>query len=92
MNVDGEGNELFRELEKLGISPSMAKQLVAKHGHKRVKDIIQQTKTQKYANPAGYAIRALEQNWMVWSKSDMSGGSCDGLAYISGPFADFIKH
>ena len=93
MDLHGEEKELFSGLEKLGINPLKAKQLIAKHGYKRVNDVIQHTKNQKYANnPAGYVIRAIEQNWTVWSKSAEKGSSCDGQAYITGPYADFVEH
>ena len=93
VNCDGEKKaELFHELEKLGISLVKAKQLVAKYGHKRVSNVLKFTKSRECTNPGGYAICALEQNWMFWSKADERESSCDGQSYITGPFADFVEH
>jgi hypothetical protein len=79
VEIDGkEKEELSLRLEKLGISLFKAKQLVAKYGHKRVNDVLEHTRNQNCANPAGYAIRALEQNWMFWSKIDEWDSCCGG--------------
>jgi hypothetical protein len=92
VDIDGREIELFREFEKLGISLFKAKQLVVKYGFKRVSEVIQHTKSCECANPAGYAVRALEQNWAFWSKSDQRGSYGDVQSYVSGPFADYIEH
>lgn len=90
--LEVEQKELFRGLEKLGINAAKGKQLVAKYGHERVNDALQFTKSRECTNPAGYAIRALDQNWMFWSKSEVWDSCCDGQSYINGPYADFIEH
>ena len=93
VNFHGEvQEELFRGLEKFGINLAKAKQLIAKYGQKRVNEVLQFTKSRECTNPAGYAIRALEGNWMFWSKSHEWESCCDGQSYITGPYADFIEH
>ena len=88
-----EKKEILQSLGKLGIGYLKSKELIEKHGHKRVADVVQYTKDQDRKNPAGYIIRALGENWTFWSKStkdDYAYGN--GEAYITGKYAAFINH
>jgi hypothetical protein len=62
--------EILQSLGKLGIGYLKAQQLIEKHGHKRVTEVIQHAKDQDRKNPAGYIIRALAENWTFWSRSE----------------------
>jgi hypothetical protein len=88
-----EKKEILQSLGKLGIGYLKAKELIEKHGHKRVAEVVQHTKDQDRKNPAGYIIRALAENWTFWSKpakDDYAHGN--GEAYITGKYAAFINH
>jgi environmental stress-induced protein Ves len=88
-----EKKEILQSLGKLGIGYLKAKELVEKHGHKRVTEVVQHTKDQDRKNPAGHIIRALGENWTFWSKSmkdDYAYGN--GEAYITGKYAAFIQY
>ncbi len=70
-----------------------AKELIEKHGHKRVAEVVQHTKDQDRKNPAGYIIRALTENWTFWSKPEKDDYACgNGEAYITRKYAAFIQH
>ncbi|MEP6986769.1 MAG: hypothetical protein ABI970_14280, partial [Chloroflexota bacterium] len=76
-----------------GVEYLKAKQLIEKHGHKRVAEVVQHTKDQDRKNPAGYIIRALGENWTFWSKPIKDDYACgNGEAYITGKYAAFINH
>ena len=80
-----EKREILQSLEKSGIGYLKSKELIEKHGHKRVAEVIQHTKDQDRKNPAGYIIRALGENRTFRSKSakdDYAYGN--GEAYITG--------
>jgi hypothetical protein len=83
----------LQSLEKLGVNPFSAKQLIEKHGEKRIVEVIEHTIIRKPANPAGYVIRALKDQWTLCSKpANVDYAYQNGQAYITGPFADFIEH
>ena len=65
-----EKKEILQSLGKLGIGYLKEKELIEKHGHKRVAEVVQHTKDQDCKNPAGYVVRALAENWAFWSKLD----------------------
>jgi hypothetical protein len=89
----GEKENSLQSLEKLGINAFKAKQLIEKHGYKRVTEVVEHTIAQKPANPAGYVIRALKDKWVLWSKPDrLDYDPTNGQSYITGPLADFIEH
>ncbi len=94
MDIESEKKkEILQSLGKLGIGYPKAKELIQKHGHNRVVEVVQHTKDQDRKNAAGYIIRALEENWIFWSKSakdDYVYGN--GQAYITGKYAAFIQH
>ncbi len=88
-----EEKEILVSLGSLGIAYPKAKELIEKHGHKRITEVVQHTKDQDRKNPAGYIIRALTENWTFWSKpikDDYAYGN--GEAYITGKYAAFINH
>ncbi len=88
-----EKKEILQSLGKLGIGYLKAKELIEKHGHKRVAEVVQHTKDQHRKNPAGYIIRALAENWTFWSKSEKDNYPYDdGKRYITGKYAAFINH
>ncbi len=88
-----EKKEILQSLGKLGIGYLKAKELIEKHGHKRVAEVVQHTKDQDRKNPAGYIIRALAENWTFWSKPEKEDYACgNGMAYITGKYAAFINH
>ncbi len=88
-----EKKEILQSLGKLGIGYLKAKELIEKHGHKRVAEVVQHTKDQHRKNPAGYIIRALAENWTFWSKSEKDNYPYDdGKRYITGKYAAFIQH
>ena len=88
-----EKKEIFQTLGELGIGYLKAKELIEKHGNKRVAEVVKHAKDQECTNPAGYVIRALKENWTFWSKpakDDYAFGN--GEAYITGKYAAFINH
>ncbi len=88
-----EKREILQSLGKLGVGYLKSKELIEKHGHKRVAEVIQHTKDQDRKNPAGYIIRALGEDWTFWSKPEKEDyASGDGRAYITGKYAAFINH
>jgi hypothetical protein len=85
--------KILQSLGKLGINTFKANQLIKTYGYKRVAEVIEHTKARETAHPAGYVIRALEEHWTLWSKpASKDYAYQNGLAYITGPFADFIEH
>jgi hypothetical protein len=85
--------KVLQSLEKLGVNAFNAKQLIATYVHKRIAEVVEHTLTQKLANPAGYVIRALKDQWTLCSKpANADYAYQNGQAYITGPFADFIEH
>jgi hypothetical protein len=85
--------EILQSLGKLGISYFKAKELIEKHGYKRVDKVIKHSEDQKRTNPAGYVIRALEDNWSFYCAPEKEDYACgNGLAYITGKYAAFINH
>jgi hypothetical protein len=85
--------EMFQSLGKLGISYFKATQLIEKCGYDRINEAIRYSKEQKLKSPAGYIIRALEENWIFTTKSPQNDYACgDGTAYITGKYSAFIKH
>ena len=88
-----EKKEILQSLGKLGIGYLKATELIEKHGHKRVAEVVQHTKDQDRKNPAGYIIRALAENWTFWSKPEKNDYLYDyGKRYITGKYAAFIHH
>ncbi len=88
-----EEKEILVSLGNFGIGYPKAKELIEKHGTRRVVEVIKQVKDQNCKNVAGYIIRALQENWTFWSKpekEDYAWG--DGSAYITGKYAAFIQH
>jgi len=80
-------------LGKLGISLPKANQLIQKYGSERVLEVVNHAEDQNRKNPAGYVIRALADNWTLYSmpeKEDYGWG--DGTAYITGKYASFVEH
>ncbi len=88
-----EKKEILQSLGKLGIGYLKAKELIAKHGSKRVTEVVEHAKDQECTNPAGYIIRALGEKWTFWSKSRKDDYPYDdGKRYITGKYAAFIQH
>ncbi len=88
-----EEKELLVSLGIFGIAYPKSKELIEKHGHKRVAEVVKYTKDQDRKNPAGYIIRALAENWAFWSKPANDDYACgNGEAYITGKYAAFINH
>jgi hypothetical protein len=58
-----EKEEILQSLGKLGISYLKAKELIEKHGQKRIAEVVKHARDQECKNPAGYVIRALKENW-----------------------------
>ncbi len=88
-----EKKEILVSLGNFGVEYLKAKQLIEKHGHIRVAEVIQHTNDQDRKNPAGYIIRALEEKWTFWSKPEKDDYACgDGRTYITGKYAAFIQH
>ncbi len=88
-----EKKEILVALGNLGIEYLKAKQLIEKHGHGRVAEVIKHAKDQNCKNVAGYAIRALEEKWTFWSKPEKEDYPYDdGKRYITGKYAAFIHH
>jgi len=88
-----EKKEIVQSLGKLGIGYLKAKELIEKHGHKRVAEVAEHAQEQQCTNPAGYVIRALKENWTFWSKPIKDDYACgNGMAYITGKYAAFINH
>ena len=88
-----EKKEILQSLGKLGIGYLKEKELIEKHGHKRVAEVAEHAQDQTCTNPAGYVIRALKENWTFWSKPENDDYACgDGKAYITGKYATFINH
>jgi hypothetical protein len=94
--VDSESEKIeamLLSLGKLGIDSFKAKRLIEKYGCTRIAEAVQHSKNQARTNPAGYVIRALEENWTFATKparDDYAEGN--GLAYITGEYASFIEH
>jgi len=85
--------EILQSLGNLGISYFKATQLIEKHGYKRVAEVFAHAKEQECTNPAGYIIRALVEDWTLWSKPEKEDYAYgDGRAYITGKYAAFIQH
>lgn len=88
-----EDNDMLLSLKKLGINDLKAKQLIDKHGDQRVTEIIKFIADHECRNPAGYAIRALENNWTFLSAPVQDNYvSGNGEAYVKGKYAAFIQH
>ncbi len=88
-----EKKEILVSLGNFGVEYLKAKQLIEKYGHKRVAEVVEHTKDQDRKNPAGYIIRALEEKWTFWSKSEKEDYPYDdGKRYITGKYAAFIHH
>ncbi len=86
-----EKKEIFQSLRKLGIGYLKTKELIEKHGHKRVAEVIQHTKDQDRKNPAGYTFRHSQKighSGQKRRKKIMPAG----MAYITGKYAAFINH
>ena len=88
-----EKKEILMSLGNFGVEYLRAKQLIEKHGHGRVAEVIKHAKDQNCKHVAGYAIRALEEKWTFWSKPEKEDYACgNGMAYITGKYAAFINH
>lgn len=88
-----EKKEILQSLGKRGIGYLKAQRLIEKHGHKRVTEVVNHMNDQERKNPAGYVIRTLKENWTVGSKIEKEDYACsNGMAYITGKYADFIHH
>jgi hypothetical protein len=88
-----EEKEILVSLGNFGVEYLKAKQLIDKHGYKRVAEVVQHTKNQDRKNPAGYIIQALSENWTFWSKPVKDDYACgNGEVYITGKYAAFINH
>jgi hypothetical protein len=85
--------ERVQSLGKLGIQYFKAMQLIEKFGYKRIDEVVKQSEDPRYTNPAGYIIRALENEWILTSKVSQDDYSENmGLKYITGEYAAFINH
>ncbi|MCA0455348.1 MAG: hypothetical protein LCI00_15330 [Chloroflexi bacterium] len=85
--------EMCQSLGKFGISYLRATALIQKHGHRRIAEVVRHINEQNCTNPAGYLIRALAEKWTFWSKSEKDDYACgNGMAYITGKYAEFIHH
>jgi hypothetical protein len=88
-----EKQEILQSLGKLGISYLKGKELIEKHGQKRIAEVAEHAQDKKCINPAGYVIRALKENWTFWSKPEKDDYPYDdGKKYITGKYAAFIHH
>lgn len=88
-----EKENLLRSLEKLGITHFKVNQLIERHGQKQVVDAFNYTKDRNFNNPAGYIIRAIENNWNLRSEPIKEIFAYpDGKSYITGKYAEFIEH
>ncbi len=54
--------EILQALGKLGISYLKGKELIDKHGRKRIAELVEHAEKRKCTNPGGYIIRALKEN------------------------------
>lgn len=92
-NETAEKENLLQSLEKLGIPHFKVNQFIERHGQKRVADVLKYTKDRECNNPAGYIIRAIENNWTLRSEPIKEIFACrDGKSYITGKYAEFIEH
>lgn len=93
VDTQKEKGEILQVLEKLGINYLKAMEMIATHGQTRITEVAKHAQGQKCKNPAGYLIRALCENWTIDSKSEKADyASGNGMAYITGKYADFIYH
>lgn len=88
-----EEKEILVSLGNIGIGYSKAKELIEKHSFRRVEEVIEHAKRTECHNPAGYVIRALNENWSFYPTSENEHHSYDdGKRYITGKYAAFIMH
>lgn len=86
-----EEKEILVSLGNFGIAYPKAKELIDKHGSRRVEEVIEHAKDQNCKNVAGYIIRALQEKWTLALKSAAENyAEGDGSAYITGKYAAFI--
>jgi len=86
-----EEKEILVSLGSFGIAYPKAKELIEKHGSRRVEEVIEHAKDQNCKNVAGYIIRALQEKWTLALKSAAENyAEGDGSAYINGKYAAFI--
>lgn len=85
--------EILQSLGKLGISYFKAANLIEQYGYSQVNAIVEHAKNAECPNPAGYVIRALNENWTFYATPEKNDDHHeDGKRYITGKYAAFIMH
>jgi hypothetical protein len=87
-------SDLLHMMAMFGIKSSKAYQLIQEYGTDRVRAILDHARTGHIHNPAGYLIRALEQDWKLEKPKNMTNITAllgDGRRYTQGQYAEFIR-
>ena len=84
--------EIQKEIKALGIQPGKAQQLILEYGTRRVRAVLAHARQQTIYNPAGFIIRALEQDWQIRESHEyrINDELEDGMGYVRGKYAEFI--
>ena len=83
---------LLDRLQALGISPAKSLSFQQDHGIQRIREVLTYAESASLRNPAGFVIRALEENWSIRSRSQpASNNHLADNRYITGKYAAFIK-
>lgn len=84
---------LIQSLMSFGISKVNSANLVQKHGYMRVDEVVKHMLKQNPKSPAGYILKALEHEWILYSPPEKEEAIWDeGKKYITGKYASFIEH
>jgi hypothetical protein len=86
--------KIQQDFEELGIQQVTTRKLIFKYGIRRIQTVIAHVRHQTVHNPAGFIIRALEQDWQLMdSRADRTTEDLeDGMGYVRGKYADFIDY
>jgi hypothetical protein len=88
--VDEIPDQLAKRLVSIGLNAPRVQELCRQYGEQRLREVCDQMEGQRLTNPAGYLIRALRENWQ-WKGSAPVFDGFDGQAYVTGPYAAFMR-
>ena len=94
--ADGEADrsKLQHELETIGICRSKAGILASQYALERLREVLDHASDSSVSNPAGFAVRALEESWRFtdFGRSRQDSGTADPMAYVSGKYAAYVNY
>ncbi len=85
---------ILDRLMVLGISQGKSQSFLENHGMHRLEEVLAHAEGRSLGNPAGFVIRALEENWAVSSgfRRTINREFMTANRYVTGKYAAFIEH